>query len=143
MSLPIDEPTLRNIRRGLLAVVALGTCGIGVELVMLEHYGTVDQLIPFAVGGAGLLVMGWVAAWPSLVSLRFLQFMMLVFVGTGIVGITLHAEADVAADVAPPMLSPGVFVQLGLLGLLYTYHHPVLRDLYVETRKDGNTDERP
>jgi hypothetical protein len=27
---------------------------------------------------------------------------------------------------APPALAPGVMVQLGLLGLVYTYKHPAL-----------------
>jgi hypothetical protein len=27
---------------------------------------------------------------------------------------------------APPALAPGVMVQLGLLGLVYTYRHPAL-----------------
>jgi hypothetical protein len=35
----------------------------------------------------------------------------------------------VASDtVDPPILAPGLFVQLGLLGLLYTFRHPAARE---------------
>ena len=116
----------------MLGLLALGTAGMCAELVALEHYGTSDQLVPLVLGGAGLAVVVWGAVWPGLVVLRVLQCIMLLFVGTGIIGITLHAqtgvearEQDPAATV-PPVLSPGVLVQLGLLGLLYTYKHPAL-----------------
>jgi hypothetical protein len=72
---------------------------------------------------------------------------MLCFIGTGVIGITLHSKGGmsrqheldpslagqtlfwkVVAAPDPPVLSPAIMVQLGLLGLVYTYRHPALRD---------------
>lgn len=129
------DVTLRNIRRGILALVAIGTTGMCVELIVLEHYGSGDQLIPLVLGGIGLLTMCWVAVAPSLAGLRCLQLVMLLYAGTGIVGMTLHAEAGVTRRLqdgedtpVPPLLSPAVLVHLGLLGLLYAYRHPDIGD---------------
>jgi len=107
----------------MLGLVVLGTIGLGVELVVLEHYGDWNQLIPLAVGALGLLVGIWTAAAPDLTALRVWQFTMLLFVGTGITGVTMHVDVT-SETVHPPLLAPGLFVQLGLLGLLYTYRHP-------------------
>jgi hypothetical protein len=107
----------------MLALVGLGSAGVSVELVVLEHYTDSNQLIPLVVAGLGLLAAAWMTFAPSLAALRAWQFTMLLFVGTGITGITMHY--DVASDtVDPPLLAPGLFVQLGLLGLLYTFRHP-------------------
>ena len=108
----------------LLAVVAVGTAGMGVELLLLGHYKDADQLIPLGVGVFGLLAVAWVAAFPGLVMVRVLQFAMLLFIGSGVVGATLHFQADVEA----PALAPGLLVQLGALGLIATYQHPALKE---------------
>ena len=79
--------------------------------------------------------------------MRLLQFVMLTYIGTGVIGITLHFKANaefqreidpslgglalfwkVVEATAPPALAPGVMVQLGLLGLVYTYKHPALNE---------------
>jgi hypothetical protein len=118
----VEPPALAKIRWAILAIVTLGTSGMCVELVLLEHYGDAEQMIPLGVGAAGLLILGWVAVSPAVVALRTLQFVMLVFVGSGVIGATLHVQAEVEA----PALAPGLLVQLGMLGLLYTYQHPAL-----------------
>jgi len=45
---------------------------------------------------------------------------------------------------APPALSPGLLVQLGLLGLVYTYRHPALgaaeRESQGDPRVQGEVD---
>jgi hypothetical protein len=107
----------------MLGLVVLGTTGLAVELVVLEHYTDWNQLIPVVVSGSGLLAAVCVALAPGLLTLRVWQFTMLLFVGTGITGITMHADV-VSETVDPPLLAPGLFVQLGLLGLLYTFRHP-------------------
>ena len=67
------------------------------------------------------------------------------FLLAGIVGMALHFQANLefqteldpsasgfplwlkaARAKAPPALAPGVMVQLGLLGLVYTFRHPAL-----------------
>lgn len=141
-----ESTTLRNIRRLVLLVVVGGTVAMGVDLILIGHYEDANELIPLAVAGAGLLAVGWATVRPGVVALRLTQFVMLCFIGAGIIGITLHFQANaefqreidpaistidlfwkVVEATAPPVLAPGLMVQLGLLGLVYTYRHPVLR----------------
>jgi len=123
----LESEPLKSLRRGMLGLVGLGTVGVCVELVVLEHYTDWNQLIPLVVAGMGLLAAIWIALAPGLAALRAWQFTMLLFVGTGITGITMHYDV-VSETVNPPLLAPGLFVQLGLLGLLYTLRHPSARE---------------
>ena len=68
---------------------------------------------------------------------------MLLFVAAGIVGVYLHYQSNVEFELemnpaaagweliresltgAMPALAPGTMVHLGLIGLLYTWRHPV------------------
>ena len=141
-----ESPTLRNIRRFLALLVTGGILAMAVDLVLIGHYEDSNQLIPLAVAVAGVATLGWAALLPGVVAMRAVQFVMLCFIGTGLVGITLHVQANaefqreidpaisardllwkVTEATAPPALSPGFMVQLGLLGLVYTYRHPALR----------------
>ena len=147
-----ESTILERIRRGILAVVVLGIMGSVAELFLIGHYEDTNQLIPLAVSAAGLLTIAWTVLAPSVAAVRALQFVMLVFVGVGVIGIVLHFKANaefqreidpsiagldllrkVMEATAPPALSPGVMVQLGLLGLVYTYKHPALREQPEET----------
>jgi hypothetical protein len=142
-----EAPTLAVIRRVLLALVALGTVGMTVELSLIGHREDSNQVIPFVVAALGLVTLAGVAARPTVATLRLFQFVMLTYAGTGVIGITLHFKANaefqreidpaiggrelfwkVVEATAPPALAPGVMVQLGLLGLVYTYKHPALRE---------------
>ena len=119
-----------------------------VELLLVGHYEDANQLIPLAVAALGLTAVIWVALSGRIVALRTLQFVMLLYAGSGVIGVTLHYKANVTlqheADpnlqgfalvkkvirsAAPPALAPGLMVQLALLGLAYTYKHPSLRSL--------------
>ncbi len=129
----------------MLGLVALGTVGMSVELWLIGHHEDANQLIPLVVAGIGLISAGWLAAAPGGAGLRLFQFVMLLYVGSGVIGIALHYQANaefqrevdpaigglalvrkVVEATAPPALAPGMMVQLGLLGLAYTYKHPVL-----------------
>ena len=94
------------------------------ELVILEHSADPDQWIPLVVGASGLLSVTWAGIAPSVAALRTLQFLMLVYIGSAVIGVTLHVQADAEA----PALAPGLLAQLGCLGLLATYRHPTLRE---------------
>jgi hypothetical protein len=140
-----DSATLTTVRHIILALVVLGTLGMTAELLLVGHYEDSNQLIPLVIGGAGLVTALWVTISSRIVALRTLQFVMLLYAGTGIIGITLHYKASVAlvhetephlqgvalvrkavTAAAPPALAPSVMVQLALLGLAYTYKHPSL-----------------
>ncbi len=129
---------LSTARRWLLVVLVLGICGMGAELVLLVHYEAIDQLIPLALGAAGLAVLAWVTVAPGRASLAATKAVMAGFVVSGGVGVWLHfqANAEFQRDIdpalagldlvwkvlqakAPPALAPGLMVQLGLLGWLY------------------------
>jgi hypothetical protein len=140
------EPApLSWIRPSTLALVALGTVGMSVELLLIGHSEDSNQLIPLVVAAVGLVTIATVAVRPRAGLIRLLQFVMLTYAGTGIIGIALHYQASaefqreidpalgglalfwkVVEATAPPALAPGVMVQLGLLGLVYTYKHPAL-----------------
>jgi FtsH-binding integral membrane protein len=143
----VEARTLAIVRRAVLALVALGTVAMCVELALIGHYEDQPQLIPLALGGAGLAVLAWIAIRPGKAALRLFQFLMLLFIGAGVTGIVLHFEANaefqreidpaitgtalvwkVLEATAPPALAPGLMVQLGVLGLVYTYRHPVFGD---------------
>jgi hypothetical protein len=135
----------QRLRQFLLALLAFGLAGLGVELVLLEHYEDVWQLTPLVLITANLAVLLWQAAkpgWPAVQSLRVLMVAML---AAGAVGIFLHYRANMEFQLemspglsglelflktirakVPPPLAPGAMAQLGLLGLLYTYRHPLL-----------------
>jgi hypothetical protein len=152
-----DSPTLDTMRRAILAVLAAAIAGMMVDLSLVGHFEDSNQLIPLVIGAVTLLVLAWVAIRPGGVSLRAMQFMMLWFIGAGILGITLHFQANaefqrdidptiatvdlvwkVVQATAPPALAPALMMQLGVLGLVYTYRHPALREQ--ELPAAGSTD---
>ena len=127
----------------LLAVYFLGIFGTGIELVLLGHYAELPQLIP---GGMILLAFAFLATWiltRARVVLLVFQVLMFLFVASGALGIYLHYQSNVEFELemnpsatgleliwesltgAMPVLAPGTMVQLGLVGLLYTYRHPI------------------
>ena len=130
------------VRRMLLAVFLLGALGTGVELVLLEHYAEIFQLVPLAMVLAALVVlaMWFVSGAPAV--LRAFQVSMLLFLVAGVLGVYLHYNSNIEFELemdpsasgwpliwasltgAMPALAPGTMVQLGLVGLLYAYRHP-------------------
>jgi hypothetical protein len=148
----VTEPTvlpestaLRIVRRILLVALWLGVIGTGVELLLLEHYEEWRQIIPLGLLGAGLLALGWHAVNRSAAPLRALQVLMLMFVIAGVTGVLLHYRGNAEFELemypsnagwelfrksmmgATPALAPGTLVQLALIGLAYSYRHPLLR----------------
>ena len=136
--------TLSLVRRGLLALLAIGFVGLLTELILLEHYEDLPQWIPIVLLSTATLVTAWHWWDGRKGSLRLFQFVMILFVIAGVAGIILHLrghlefERELNPDLvglsfwwevlrgATPTLSPGTLVQFGLLGLLYGYRHPAL-----------------
>ena len=132
-------------RRILLAILAIGVLGIMAELMLLNHIEDLSQLIPLGLGGLTLLVSGAVAIKPTIAGIRLFQLIMILLIVSGVVGIYLHYGATTEFQLemdptltgfalfkkaivakAPPALAPGAMIQLGLIGLAYTFRHPVL-----------------
>ena len=140
-----EPELLSTIRRILLALVLLGIVGLTAELFLLEHTESTTQLLPFGVLGAGAIGALAVAFRPGRRSLRVFQILMLLFVITGLVGLYLHLNGNVEfeRETDPsargldlvwrslhggiPLLAPAAMAQLGLLGLVSAYRHPLLR----------------
>ena len=125
----------------LLGLVLLGLIGLLAELTLLEHYASVWQAVPLVALGSALAV----ARRPSRGSVQALRLTMALLMVMGALGVWLHFdenrsfERELSSDAAglaliwmamrgaTPLLAPGAFVQLGLLGLIVGYDHPALR----------------
>ena len=133
------------MRSLLLALVLFGAAGLIAELFLIEHYDSWTQTLPFAVLGCGLAVGASLAYRPTSRRVRVFQAVMGIAVLTGLVGLWLHYRGNAAfeLEIAPsargfdlvwgalrgavPILAPGAFVQLGLLGIIWSHRHPALR----------------
>jgi hypothetical protein len=132
-------------RRILLAIFVLGIAGISAELLLLAHTEDVYMLIPLVLAAAGLLLVPVVALRPSAGALRLFQLVMGLFLVSGLAGMWLHFQVNMEFQVemdpsltgmalvrkaivakTPPALAPGAMIQLGLIGLAYTFRHPAL-----------------
>lgn len=133
------------LRRIILAVFVLGVVGSCAELLLQGHDEDPKQFIPlvlFAVALAGLV---WIAATGARLAFLAFRGTMALFIVAGLLGSWLHFQAnrefqlEVDPSLAgwalltealqaksPPALAPGVMVQLGLLGLAWTFKHPQL-----------------
>jgi hypothetical protein len=148
-----------TVRRFVLYILLIGMIGSLVELVLLDHDEDLNQWIPLVLLSAGILAFSFAAVRPGSHVIRFLQILMAFFILAGLVGAVLHFQANLefqteldpsasglplwmkaARAKAPPALAPGLMVQLGLLGLVYTFRHPALQGdspLFLESEKRG------
>ena len=140
-----DTAALPVIRKFLLILFLLGTVGAGSELLLIEHTEEKFQLIPLALMGLSLVVVIWFVVGKGPASLRIFQQTMILFIMSGFTGQWLHYKANTEFELemyptlggldlfweaikgsTPPTLAPGTMILLGLLGLAFTYKHPVL-----------------
>jgi hypothetical protein len=142
-----------GVRPLLLGLVLLGTLGLLAELVLMEHFADWQQVIPLAVLGLGLAATALAGLRTRPGTVRIFQSLMVVFIVAGLAGLWLHyrgnelfeleiAPATSGSDLiwkalrgAVPTLAPGALVQLGLLGLIWSYDHPALRRAHEEERR--------
>ncbi len=128
------------LRGFVLAVLVIGLLGTVTELVLLEHYEQVLQFIPIVLIAAALVTVVWRLLSKNAASLRALEIIMILFVLAGFAGVLahFHGSAEFQLDLnpamsswellekvmrakAPPLLAPGMMLQMGLLGLIYAY----------------------
>ena len=133
-----------SLRQLVLALVLVGIAGLEIELALLRHAGSLTQWIPHICLLLGLVVTAAVYVKARRPVLRAFQWIMVVYLVVGAVGVYLHYRGNVefalerdaslsglrqfwkALRGATPAMAPGALAQLGLLGLLYTYGHPSL-----------------
>ncbi|HEV8719298.1 MAG TPA: hypothetical protein VGW77_01510 [Candidatus Binatia bacterium] len=136
---------LRTIRLALFSILLIGMLGSGIELILLSHYDDWRQWLPVILILLGLSVSGWHAVRSTALSVRLLQALFICFMASGFAGIYFHYQGgaefklesnpslrgwalfwETIRGKVPPLLAPGVMVQFGLLGLVYTHRHPAL-----------------
>lgn len=145
MSEKEKKPRTVSLRQGLLLIYLLGSVGLGAELLLLGHFQEWRQQVPLALLASGLVVAAILVRFDGAGILRLFRIVMLACVLGGIAGFWFHlngnmefelemnsrltgwALASRTASGALPVLAPGALIQLGLIGLLYTYRHPCLR----------------
>ena len=132
----VEESRLASLRNILLGILAFGMIGTVTELILLKHREDIYQWIPLVLLGVGLPVLAWQGVRGGVLSLRLLRWLMCGFVAAGIAGVYFHfqgsaefkleSQPDLAGMAlfwaaigakAPPLLAPGLMVQLGSLGL--------------------------
>ncbi len=122
-----------------------GVLGLAAELLLLGHNEDYWQWAPLILIGASLLGMVAVFTFKSKESIKAFRLIMLLFVAGGILGTWLHLKGNMEFELemyptmsgfklltevltgATPALSPGAMVLFGLLGLLFTFDHPLLK----------------
>ena len=131
---------LELLRRWILGVLVLGLLGTATELVLLEHYEQPLQFVPLVLIVAAIAVLFWEFRRRDAASRRAVQIVMALFVLAGFVGFVahFHGSAEYQLELnpdmsnwellekvlrakAPPLLAPGMMLQLGLLGLAYVF----------------------
>src|SRR5688572_20161266 len=90
----VESRDIAKIRLGMLGLVAFGTLAMLAELALIGHTEDSNQLSRLGVGGVGMAALLWTALAPGVRALRFLQLAMLLYIGSGVGGVTLHAVAN-------------------------------------------------
>ena len=139
--MPTPTP-LQAVRRILFGILMLGMTGTAVELLLLKHVEDRFQLVPVVLLAAGIVAVVAYAVRPTSAAAAAERATMIGFVAAGAAGLYFHYRANVEFQLegdpalagralimkaleakTPPALAPGVMVQLGLIGLAYTFRH--------------------
>ena len=135
-----DSVVLERLRLWIVGVIVLGLIGTMTELILLEHDEQALQFVPLVLMVLGAVTLVWHTIRKDTASLRALQIVMGLFVLSGFAGMAAHfngsAEYQLELDPemgkwellekilhakAPPLLAPGMMLQMGLLGLAYAF----------------------
>ena len=128
------------LRRFLLAILLVGVAGISGELLLMGHYEDFYQQIPLALCALSLAALAAVLLRPGRSTVTLFRVVMACFVLSGMIGALLHFQANIEFQLemdpslqganlyrkailakTPPALAPGAMIQLGLIGLAYTF----------------------
>jgi hypothetical protein len=122
------------LSRLLLAIWVFGMLGVAAELVLLEHYEDVKQLIPFAVIAIGVLTGGWMAFRPGPAPEKAFRGSLALLLLSGVLGSIFHywgnlefeKERDATLSGFPlvwevltgatPALAPGTMILFAFIG---------------------------
>ena len=129
---------VERLRHGLFWVLVLGLSGTGTELLLLQHYEDPWQVVPLVLIALAIAALARHRRRRDSGSRHTLQLVMVLFLAAGVLGVALHFDGSagfqreidpaigswdlikkVMRAKAPPLLAPGVMLQLGLIGLVY------------------------
>lgn len=143
MTLP--DNILEKLRTFILGIFLFSLIGTGTELILLDHMEDTWMWTPLVLMGASLLVVVLYVALRAPWTLQAFRGVMILFVVSGFVGTWMHYKGNAEFELemypalaglelfwesitgATPALAPGAMIQLGLLGLLFTFKHPRLK----------------
>lgn len=147
-----------SIRRFLFAMLVVGMAGIGTELLLIGHVEAVQQQIPLILLALGAATLVGHAVAPQPATVLALRAVMILFVASGLAGIWLHYRGNLEFELemylsmsgtelvtktltgATPVLAPGSMALLGLIGLTYSYKHPLLyKDAVASRNEEGES----
>lgn len=133
-----------RLMTGLIALFVMGA--VVTELFLLKHFEDWRQILPFAMAALGGAILLLQLIRPTSGGVTALRVLMVVMIATGLLGVYFHYAGNLEFQMemdatqrgwalmrkileakTPPALAPGALVQIGLLGLLYTYRHPSLK----------------
>ena len=144
-----------SLRKLLLITLLVSLVGTTAELVLLEHFEDVWQWVPIAIMTAALLTLGWHALERGPKSLNVLRALMVLSLASGFVGLLLHYQGTVEIELemypdlagwqlfkdsmmgATPALAPGAMMQIGLIGLAWTFRHPAFKSQHEVKSLEG------
>lgn len=128
------------LRRFLLAIFLLGVAGITAELWLMGHYEDFYQQIPIVLAALALVGVIVVLLMPGRGTINLFRGIMALFIVSGIIGAILHFQVNMEFQLemdpnlsglnlyrkailakTPPALAPGAMIQLGLIGLAFTF----------------------
>ena len=146
MNEPIEAPGLYVLRRLILLLLTVAMIGTAADLMLLDHHEGFWQMVPLGTIALGMVSAALAAIRGGVAAVTLMRVTMALFICSGFVGMGLHyvgnSEFQLEMDPslqgwslfmkaitskAPPALAPAAMIQMGLLGLLYTYQHPALR----------------
>ena len=136
-----------TLRKLLLFTLIVSVVGTLAELLLLEHFEDAWQWAPIALLGGALVTLGWYALERGPTSLNVLRGLMVLCIGSGLLGLILHYKGNVEFELemypdlagwklfkdsmmgATPALAPGAMLQIGLVGLAWTFRHPAYKSI--------------
>ena len=134
-----------TLRKLLLFTLVVSVVGTLVELLLLEHFEDAWQWAPIALLAGALATLAWHALERGPTSLNVLRVLMVLCIASGLLGLILHYKGNVEFELemypdlsgwklfkdammgATPALAPGAMLQIGLVGLAWTFRHPAYK----------------
>lgn len=144
LAVTAETTPLAVIRSVLVWALVAGSAGMMAELLLIGHDESTYQLVPLVLLAATVVVGVVNVTVPFAMSLRLLQVLMVLCLGSGALGVGLHYWGNQEFELemypslsgmqlvsetltgATPVLAPGSMALLGVVGLAFTYRHPLL-----------------